>query len=71
MTAKEIRNAVKRAYEIEGQEQHNNNLAIMIDCFIADGGMKKYASLKDFAEYASDSNNLQKFIDAGAVIINK
>lgn len=72
MTAKEIRTEIMRAYEIDGQDQHNKNLSIMIDCFLEDGYANTYKGLKDFAAYASDNDhNLQKFIDHGAVIINK
>lgn len=50
--------------------ESNNNLLIMIDCYIEDGGAIVGNNAIDlFAEYASDVKNLDKFISRGAVVL--
>lgn len=50
--------------------ESNNNLSIMIDCYIEDGGVIDTNNAIDaFAEYASDVKNLDKFISRGAVVL--
>lgn len=53
-------------YGIEGDDQHNKNLKIMLECYFED--RKKY-EIEDFAEYASGTKNLDKFLSRGAVIL--
>ena len=50
--------------------ESNNNLSIMIDCYIEDGGVTEGNNAIDlFAEYASDVKNLDKFMSKGAVVL--
>ncbi len=50
-------------------EQSNKNLGIMIRCFLNDTVYSGNWTIDNFAAYASDESNLQKFIDNGAVIL--
>jgi hypothetical protein len=66
--ARAFKAMIMDAYGMEGEDQHNKNIEIMVDCFLED--KKSYDWTIDiFAEYASDENNLDKFIKRGAVVL--
>ena len=66
MTKSEFKKFVIDNYGIEGDDQHNKNLNIMLECYFED---RKNYDIYDFAEYASGTTNLDKFISRGAVIL--
>lgn len=68
MMKKDFRNTIINAYGIKGEDQHNKNLEIMVECFTEEIGVNSW-TIDKFAEYASDEKNLDKFVSRGAVVL--
>lgn len=65
---KAVRATIMEAYSVNGDEQSNKNLEIMVDCYFEETPYWKQ-HIDDFANYASDEKNLDKFIARGAKIL--
>lgn len=67
--AEEFTNDMMSAYGQEGEAQHNANMMIVIKSFLEDTKYSGDWTINNFATYASDPANLDKFIAKGAVIL--
>ncbi len=65
---KSVKNMIMQAYSVEGDEKSNKNLEIMANCYFEETPYLKQ-NIDDFARYASDEKNLEKFISRGAEIL--
>lgn len=69
-TQRKFRELITEAYCEPGEDQHNKNINIIIDCYIADGkktNLIQNEAYEAFAAYVQDEANFEKFYAAGVV----